>query len=55
MGPRGLYDQKGPLDLRTILPAFSYHPHSVWVQLIFAAIVGLIMGGFLFLGYILLV
>ncbi len=48
------YDHRGPFDLRALVPRFSYHPHSSWVQLTFAIVVGLIVGGFLLLGYFLL-
>jgi len=49
------YDHHRSFDVDALIPRFSYHPHSSAVQLIFAIIVGLIAGGFLFLGYILLV
>lgn len=47
------YDHHRPFDVNALVPRFSYHPHSSWVQLIFAIIVGLVAGAFLFLGYFL--
>ncbi|GMR19009.1 MAG: hypothetical protein BMS9Abin34_133 [Patescibacteria group bacterium] len=47
--------ETGPFDKHTLLPHFSYLPHDGWVKLLFALMIGLILGGFLFLGYLLLV
>ena len=48
------FDHKLPFHVDMLMPRFPYRPHSSWVQLIFATIVGLILGGFLLAGYLLL-
>jgi hypothetical protein len=48
------FDHKLPFHVDMLMPRFPYHPHSSWVQLIFAIIVGLILGGFLVAAYLLL-
>jgi hypothetical protein len=48
------YDHKLPFHVDMLMPRFSYHPHSSWVQLLFAIIVGSILGGVLVTAYLLL-
>jgi len=48
------YDHKLPFHVDVLMPRFSYHPHSSWVQLTFAIIIGLVLAGFLAVGYFLL-
>jgi len=47
------FDHKLPFHVDALIPRFSYQPHSSWVQLIFAVIVGTILGGFLITAYFL--
>ncbi|HLD96472.1 MAG TPA: hypothetical protein VI794_02030 [Patescibacteria group bacterium] len=48
------YDHKLPFDIDMLVPRFPYRPHSSWVQLVFAIIVGSILGGILVTAYFLL-
>ena len=48
------FDHKLPFYVDMLVPRFSYHPHSSWVQLTFAIIVGSILGGTLVSAYFLL-
>lgn len=49
------YDHKLPFHVHILMPRFSYHPHDGLTKIVFALIVGLLLGGFIFIGYLLLV
>ena len=48
------FDHKLPFHVDMLMPRFSYRPHSSWVQLLFALIVGSVLGGMLVFGYFLI-
>ncbi len=49
------HDHKLPFHVHTFMPRFPYHPHDGLTKFVFALIVGLLLGGFIFIGYLLLV
>lgn len=49
------YDHKLPFHVDAFMPRFSYHPHDRLTKILFALVIGLLLGGFIFIGYLLLV